>query len=314
MFCSTIIPTIGRTSLHNAVQSVLEQELPAADFEVIVVNDSGRPLPDADWQHCEQVRILNTNRRERSVARNAGAAVAKGRYLHFLDDDDWLSPSALQHLWNLSQSSNAGWLYGSSQLVDGQGAPILQLHHRLNGNCFVQAMAGEWIPLQASLIESTLFFDVGGFNPQISGPEDIDLLRRISLRTDVAGVSEIVACIRWRTDGSTTDYDRHPQQSRWARERILDEDGCFQRLRASASDPFWRGRIVRLYLTSLLWNVQRRRLLTAASRASHAAVASLLAGQQALLPDFWRSVSHPYQSETFARGQAQAATVQSGIQ
>src|SRR5690606_35262720 len=191
---------------------------------------------------------------------------------------------------------------------------ILQLRHRLTGNRFVQGMAGERIPLQASLVENTLFFDVGAFNPQISAPEDIDLLSRISLRPDVVCVSELVDCVSWRTHDSTTDYNRRPQQSRWARERILDEDGCFQRLRASASDPFWRGRIVRLYLTSLLWNVQRRRLLTAASRASHAAVASLLTGQQALLPDFWRSVSHPYQSETFARGQAQAATVQSGIQ
>jgi hypothetical protein len=41
-------------------------------------------------------------------------------------------------------------------------------------------MAGEWIPLQASLIEAKTFFTVGGFNPLITGPEDIDLLRRIA--------------------------------------------------------------------------------------------------------------------------------------
>ena len=45
MFCSTIIPTIGRPSLSRAVCSVLDQEFSHDDFEVIVVSDSRKPLP-----------------------------------------------------------------------------------------------------------------------------------------------------------------------------------------------------------------------------------------------------------------------------
>ena len=102
MFCSVIIPTIGRQTVTRAIYSVLEQEFTADNFEVIVVNDSGQILPDAPWQHFEQVRLINTNRRERSVARNAGAAIAKGKYLCFLDDDDWLLPRALEQFWALA--------------------------------------------------------------------------------------------------------------------------------------------------------------------------------------------------------------------
>ena len=47
-----------------------------------------------------------------AVWRNAGATVAQGRYLHFLDDDDWLEQGALQALWELSQQRDAAWLYG----------------------------------------------------------------------------------------------------------------------------------------------------------------------------------------------------------
>lgn len=36
MFSSTVIPTIGRATLARAVQSVLEQDFNADDFEVIV--------------------------------------------------------------------------------------------------------------------------------------------------------------------------------------------------------------------------------------------------------------------------------------
>jgi len=76
MFCSTIIPTISRPTLARAVQSVLEQDFTAADFEVIVVNDSGKPLPADERQKSKRVHVLETNRRERSMARNIGAAIS----------------------------------------------------------------------------------------------------------------------------------------------------------------------------------------------------------------------------------------------
>src|SRR5688572_12344723 len=106
MLCSTIIPTIGRSSLQRAVESVLSQSVPGKEFEVLVINDSGSLLPEAKWQRSAMVKIINTNRRERSVARNTGAAAARGTYLHFLDDDDWLTEDAYQHLWALSQYSS----------------------------------------------------------------------------------------------------------------------------------------------------------------------------------------------------------------
>jgi glycosyltransferase involved in cell wall biosynthesis len=96
MFCSTIIPTINRPTLTRAVMSVLNQDFYAEEFEVIVVNDSGKPLPGMEWMNSDRVRLINTNCRERSIARNTGAAIAKGRYFHFLDDDDMFLPGALR--------------------------------------------------------------------------------------------------------------------------------------------------------------------------------------------------------------------------
>ena len=49
MFLSTIIATIDRPTLARAVQSGFRQELDADDFELIVVNNLGSPLPFADW-------------------------------------------------------------------------------------------------------------------------------------------------------------------------------------------------------------------------------------------------------------------------
>jgi len=307
MFCSTVIPTIGRPTLARAVDSVLQQSFAAAEFEVIVVNDSGRPLPGADWQRSDRVHVLHTDRRERSVARNTGAAIARGKYLHFLDDDDWLLPGGLKSLWQLARSSDAGWLHGGTQLVDRQGNNLIQLHHGMVGNCFSQVLAGEWIPLQSSLVEAQVFLAAGGFDPTIAGAEDIDLCRRIALRSDLAGTDQNVACVSMGREGSTTDYGRHKLDRRWAREKVLNEPGAFTRLDHSARQSltnrsYWHGRVARVYLTSVVWNLQRRRPFTAGSRMAFGLTSLALAGRHLFAMDFWQALAKQYESFTFARG------------
>lgn len=302
MFCSTIIPTVGRATLSRAVDSVLAQQFLQDNFEVIVVNDSGKPLPEAAWQHSERVRMITTHRYERCVARNSGAAIARGKYLHFLDDDDWLLPGALQTLWELGSIREAAWLYGSSQLVDRNDTPIIELHHEMDGNCFTQLMAGEWIPLQASLLRTADFFAIGGFHPLMAGAEDIDLTRRLALHGEVAGVRKLVAAIGMGVEKSTTDYHKGVTISRQARERIVDQPGVWRRMHQSAGNSYWYGRIVRIYLTSMVWNLQHRRAFTAASRAAFAMASLVTAVPSLFSPAFWRAVTSKYESATFIQG------------
>lgn len=306
MFCSTIIPTVGRPTLSRAVESVLNQECAADDFEVIVVNDSGRPLAQADWQRSGRVEILDTNRHNRSVARNAGAAIAEGRYLHFLDDDDWMLPGAFEDLWGLARTSHAAWLYGAFRLVDNRGNTIAEVFPEETGNSFLQLVAWEWLPLQASIIESRAFFAVGGFAPLSSllgGFEDVDLSRQIARHYDVDRTSVIVACIRRGTEGSTTNYVDMFRQNRQSRENALNTPGSFSRMVGSARmsprrSSYWFGRIIYYYLASMRWNIQRGRLFTAVSRGAYAMAAFGVATRHILSADFWRGLSRPHLSRT----------------
>lgn len=302
MFISTIIPTVGRPTLARAVNSVLSQSFDKDDFEVIVVNDSGAPLAQEEWQSSQRVQIINTNHRERSVARNTGAAIAKGKYLHFLDDDDWLFPNALDQFWKLFQKIQAPWLYGISQLVERDGSELIQLQHGIQGNCFLQAMAGEWIPLQSSLVDAKLFHQLGGFSPLITGPEDIDLLRRICLHGEVAEVPGLIASIERGDVGSTTDYNQHPEMSRWAKDKILDEAGVFSRMKEGASSIFWLGKLLRIYVTSVIWNILRKRISVAGSRLVYGLYIILLCNIRMFSKDFWIAFTKPYESPTFERG------------
>ena len=302
MLCSTIIPTIGRPSLSVAIQSVLDQGLGPDDFEIIVVNDSGKALPAADWQKQPQIKVIDTNRRNRSVARNVGAAASQGEYLHFLDDDDWMLPGAFEALLRAAGSSKAAWVYGAFRLVDNAGVTITEIRPDETGNCCIQLMAWEWLPLQASLIHSEAFFAVDGFAslPSLGGGfEDIHLSRQISLFYDMAHTEKIVTAIRIGEVSSTTNYVTMFHQNRQSRERTIAGPHAFQRMISSAqSSPtksdYWFGKVIYYYMASMNWNLQAKQFLTAASRAAHLLAAFILAGRWLLSPAFWRGVSRPH--------------------
>jgi glycosyltransferase involved in cell wall biosynthesis len=287
IFCSTIIPTINRPTLTRAVESVLNQSFDAAEFEVIVVNDSGQPLPDMAWQRCERVRVIDTNRHERSVARNTGAAIAKGNYLHFLDDDDILLPGALRAFWELARrDANAAWLYGSWRTVDNDGQLIEEFHPELTGNIFALLVSGESLPLQGSLLRNDRFFAAGGFDssPKLAGVEDRDLGRRITLRETINYSSAQVAQIRIGQRGSTTNWSIIAEGDRWGREKALSAPKAFARLRNSATTSYWCGRVSRAYFSSVVWNLKRANLIVATRRV----IAGLaFASWHIFAPNFW---------------------------
>jgi glycosyltransferase involved in cell wall biosynthesis len=287
IFCSTIIPTINRSTLSRAVLSVLDQTFDAANLEVIVVNDSGCPLPDSDWRHCDRVRVIDTNRRERSVARNTGAAIARGKYLHFLDDDDYLLQGAMDAFWALDQVRSAVWLYGSYQTVDNDGALVEEIHPGRNGNIFAVLVSGDGIPLQVSLIQAKAFFAAGAFDPTITGVEDRDLGRRLAMLGDIAFTPCVVAKIRIGEQGSTTIWARLAEDDRWGREKALMAQNSFARLRASANSSYWHGRVSRAYFASAVWNLKRRNLLTAVSRSF---AGLTFAGSNVVKREFWQGL------------------------
>ncbi len=303
MFCSTIIPTVGRPSLTRAVQSVLQQKTAGFDFEIIVVNDGKRPLPLADWHKSPRVKIVQTQQRERGMARNVGAAIAQGEYFHFLDDDDWLAPGGLAVLHRQTQRQpKAVLVYGGVQLVNRQGTPLIQLKPAFQGNILVQTLAGEWLPLQASLIHTNAFWEIGGFNPVVPGIEDIDLARRLTLHGDVASTPTVVVFVEIGEEGSTTDRTGAHILGQAAREYVFEDTRTWQRLWSSADNAYWRGRIMRAYLTSVVWNSRQRRYTTVFSRITRATLSLLRSGGDMFHKEYWRAVSQPHQGKAFARG------------
>ena len=107
---SIIIPVYGvELFLERAVDSALEQTL--AEKEIILVDDGS---PDACPEICERyarehpglVRVLHQENQGLGMARNAGAALAQGEYLLFLDSDDTIQPEMAQALYEKAKAGD----------------------------------------------------------------------------------------------------------------------------------------------------------------------------------------------------------------
>lgn len=96
---SVILPTHDRRELlREAIDSVLSQT--CADWELIVVDDASRePVREEEllqWAGPRARLIALDTSRGGAGAKSAGAAVARGQLLAFLDDDDLWQPTYLE--------------------------------------------------------------------------------------------------------------------------------------------------------------------------------------------------------------------------
>ncbi len=271
MDISCVIPTVrGDDHLARAVTSILAQTVDA-EFEVIVVDDSGKPLSAAEWLQDPRVTVIKSNRVERCFARNAGASPASGEWLHFLDDDDYVLPGAYAALIERARATGAGWTYGAYNCVDDDGRLIEMISPTLEGDVFVHAVVGIAIPMGASLINRQVFLSVGGFDPDMIPGEDADLIQRISRSSHFAVCPEVIASFRVGTQGETTTaWSRSALTGRLRREKQFMDSHSLPRILEGLSKAkdggVLRGRLARFYGASAIRHV-RSSPLTALSRA-----------------------------------------------
>ena len=112
-----------------------------------------------------RVTVLNTYRTERAVARNTGAALSRGDWLYFLDDDDYALPGAFAAMLEVAERTQAAHIYGGYTIISGTTGQKTTYQPKLRGDISPMLIAGEGIPPQATWIRRDAFFAVGGFDP-----------------------------------------------------------------------------------------------------------------------------------------------------
>ena len=184
---SVVIPTYNRrVQVREAVESVLAQR--GCEIEVLVVDDGSTDGTDdalADFQG--RIRYAKVPHRGVSAARNAGAAVARGRWLAFLDSDDlWMRDKLRAQL--AFHAAEPKVLLSQTQEIwirDGVRVNPCRHHAKPSGDVFVPSLERCLISPSAVMIRRDLFLDSGGFAEDLPVCEDYDLWLRLSCRQRV---------------------------------------------------------------------------------------------------------------------------------
>lgn len=100
---SIIVPIYNvEQYLPRCIESILNQTF--TDFELILVNDGSQ---DKSGEVCEKYRLLdkrikviNQGNYGVSAARNTGVNASIGKYIYFVDPDDWIEKELLQEAYS----------------------------------------------------------------------------------------------------------------------------------------------------------------------------------------------------------------------
>ncbi len=186
----------GGPYLAEAVDSVRAQT--SAVQEIIVVDD-GAPVGELERFAAEQgLRYLRSPAKGVSAARNAGAAVASGDWLIFLDDDDVWHPrridaqrAALRANPKAIASHTGGWYMDADGTAFGDGWRVQQVPA-------LDMLRGA-VPLPritTLLVRRDVFDEIGGFHPGLRIGEDNELIRRLLVHGESAAVDDALVGYR----------------------------------------------------------------------------------------------------------------------
>ncbi|ELS00867.1 glycosyl transferase [Xenococcus sp. PCC 7305] len=203
---SVIIPAYnGDRYIEGAIASVLAQTY--SDYELIIVDDgSTDETAQVIKSYGDRINYIYQPNQGVAQARNTGLAAAQGKYIAFLDQDDFFYPEKLASQMQLmEQKPNLGMIGSGWEIVNSQGAAIdivrpWDENRELNIKDIII-----WKPvfLGAMLFSHAWLKQTHGFDPRLEQTPDVDLVLRLAA----------IACPAYWLKDITVGYRQHERNA-----------------------------------------------------------------------------------------------------
>jgi peptidoglycan/xylan/chitin deacetylase (PgdA/CDA1 family)/SAM-dependent methyltransferase len=243
-----VIPAYNAAeTLAEALDSLLAQT--RGDWQAIVVDDGStdatRAIAERYTARDKRFRLLSDGRPRQGVsaARNRGIAAADGRWLAFLDADDWLEPAFVEKMiGKLEAVAGAKVAYCGCRRVtpDGRQGPLWMSSDvaRMPFEVFARRCP---VPIHGFALGRDLVVELGGFDESLRTCEDWDFWQRVA-RTGVAflPVPAGLAPYRFRRNSLSSNVAAMLADARIVVERAFAADRRVRRpaqLHAGGADP-----------------------------------------------------------------------------
>ncbi len=172
----------GARTLDECLTAVCALSYPY--FEVIVVND-GSTDATAGIAEKYPCRVITTENRGLSAARNLGAANAKGEIIAYIDDDAAPDPHWLHHLAHAFLTTSHVAVGGPNVLPERHGLTELCISKAPGGaqHVLITDELAEHVPGCNCAVRAASFRAIGGFDPlfRVAG-DDVDFCWRLQER------------------------------------------------------------------------------------------------------------------------------------
>jgi glycosyltransferase involved in cell wall biosynthesis len=210
---SVVIPAYNAAwCIRRAVDSVLAQSF--RDFELIVVDDGSTDDTAAILAgYGDALRVVSKPNGGLSSARNAGIAAAQGKYVAFLDADDWWLPGKLATQVALMES-RPDLLFCSTvsgvQTPEGQRLADWRCgrdDRRSALECIFAVNAFVAGSGSAVLAKREAFQRAGSFDESLRSLEDIDMWMRLAALGGFSCIDETLVFIEKSASSMSGNLD-----------------------------------------------------------------------------------------------------------
>ncbi|MBB3900226.1 glycosyltransferase family 2 protein [Roseococcus suduntuyensis] len=204
---SVVIPCFNAPDMTvSAILSAAEQTHP--HVEVIVVDDGSTedmaPVEAAVAALGPRGRFLRQPNAGPAAARNAGWAVAQGRYVAFLDADDLFLPEKITRQLRFMEVEGLALSHTSYMRFDLPSGSFTRMDSGV-GNRFPAIIGSCGIATPTVMLRRALREDGFVFPDTLRVGEDVLLWLRVGSRHPLAGLDEALTVVR--TSGSSNAYD-----------------------------------------------------------------------------------------------------------
>ncbi len=181
---SVIIPTYcEEETIEGCLKSVVNQEFDAGGIEIIVVDSHSPDQTRTVARRCAD-KVIDLKARGVGRARNAGARVAKGDLLLFVDADTYLASDFVAEMHRMFADPGVVCASGVLKSLEKLGTmdKLFAISHYGFLNNFAAFSARLGYPLFPSVCvgaRKPVFFKVGGFAEDLAVAEDINFSRKM---------------------------------------------------------------------------------------------------------------------------------------